>query len=121
MKPRDEIDGPLSPQELQHAENHWIKESQKSLSDRLRKGELKELSPYTDSDGIVRVRGRADKVFVSYETRHPALLPREHWISLLITRHIHQCGHTAVAATVLKTRKRFWILQAHDLAKTVKF
>ena len=122
MKPRD---GPLSPQKLQHAENHWIKESQKSLSDRLSKGELKKLSPYTDSDGIVRVDGRADKALVSYETRHPALLPREHWISLLITRHIHQCGHTAVAATVAKTRKRFWILQALpnllDLAKTVKF
>ena len=118
MKPRD---GPLSPQELQHAENHWIKESQKSLSDRLRKGELKKLSPYTDSDGIVRVGGRADKALASYETRHPVLLPKEHWISLLITRHIHQCGHTAVAATVAKTRKRFWILQAHDLAKTVKF
>ena len=118
MKARD---GPLSPQELQHAENHWIKESQKSPSNRLRKGELKKLSPYTDSDGIVRVGSRADKALVSYETRHPALLPKEHWISLLITRHIHQCGHTAVAATVAKTRKRFWILQAHDLAKTVKF
>jgi len=118
MKPRD---GSLSPQEIQHAENHWIKESQKSLSDRLRKGELKKLSPYTDSDGIVRVDNRADKALFSYETRHPALLPREHWISLLITRHIHQCGHTAVAATVAKTRERFWILQAHDLAKTVKF
>jgi len=104
MKP---IDGPLSPQELQQAENHWIKESQKNLSDRLRKGELKKLSSYTDSDGIVRVGGRADKTLVSYETRHPALLPREHWISLLITRHIHQCGHTAVTATVAKTRKRF--------------
>ena len=91
------------------------------MSDHLRKGELKKLRPYTDSDGIVRVGSRADKALVSYETRHPALLPREHWISLLITRHIHQCGHTAVAATVAKTRKRFWILQAHDLAKTVKF
>ena len=34
---------------------------------------------------------------------------------------VHQCGHTAVAATVAKTRRRFWILKAHDHAKTVKF
>ena len=34
---------------------------------------------------------------------------------------MHQCGHTAVAATVAKTRRRLWILKAHDLAKTVKF
>lgn len=108
MKPRE---GPLSPQELQNAENYWIKEGQKSLQgDRLRKGELKNLSLYTDPDGIVWVGGRADKELASYEMRHPALLPREHRISLLITQHVHQGGHTAVAATVAKTRTRFWIL-----------
>ena len=105
------------PEELQEAEHHWIKESQKSLSDRLKKGELKRFSPYKDSDGIVRV----DIALVSYETTHPALLPREHWISLLIIRQVHQCGHTAVAATVAKTRRRFWILKSHDIAKSVKF
>ncbi|XP_068675570.1 uncharacterized protein [Montipora foliosa] len=90
MKPKE---GPLLPEELQEAEHHWIKESQKSLSDRLKKGELKTFSPYKDSDGIVRVGGLVDKALVSYETRHPALRPREHWISLLITRQVHQCGH----------------------------
>ena len=114
-------EGPLLPEELQEAEHHWIKESQKSLSDRLKKGELKTFNPYKDSDGIVRVGGRVDKVLVSYETRHPALLPRVHWISLLITRQVHQCGHSAVAATVAKSRRRFWILKADDLAKSVKF
>ena len=118
MKPKGD---PLLPKELQEAEHHWIKESQKSLSDRLEKGELKTFSPFKDSDGIVRVGGRVDKALVSYETRHPALLRREHWISLLITRQVHQCGHSAVAATVAKTRRRFWILKAHDLAKSVKF
>ena len=44
-----------------------------------------------------------------------------HWISLLIIRQVHQCGHTEVAATVAKTRRRFWILKAHDIAKSVKF
>ena len=50
MKPKE---GPLSLQELQKAEDHWIKESQKSFSDHLRKGEFKMFSPYTYSDGIV--------------------------------------------------------------------
>ena len=109
MKPKE---GPLSPEELESAENHWIKESQKSLKDRLMKGKLKNLSPYTDSDCIVRVGGRTDNA---------ALLPREHWILLLITRHVHQCGHTVIATMVAKTRKKFWILKAHDLATSVKF
>ena len=45
MKPKE---GPLLPEELQEAEHHWIKESQKSLSDRLKKGELKKFSPYKE-------------------------------------------------------------------------
>ena len=114
-------DGPLSPQELQDAETHWLKESQKTLKDSLSKGEFRNLSPYVDLEGVVRVGGRADKALVSYETRHPVLLPRDHWISPLIVRHAHQFGHPGVAATVPKTRTKYWIVRAHDLAKSVKF
>ena len=39
LKPKEEL---LSPEELESAENHWIKESQKSLKDRLMKEEFKE-------------------------------------------------------------------------------
>ena len=55
MKPKE---GHLLPKELQEAQHHWIKESQKSLSDRLKKGELKKFSPYKDSDGIFRWSSR---------------------------------------------------------------
>lgn len=48
-------EGPLSPQELQNAEIQWVKESQKSLGDCLKKRKVKNLSPYTDPDGTVRV------------------------------------------------------------------
>ena len=114
-------DGPLTPQELQDAEIYWVKESQKGLLGRLKKGNFQELSPFTDNKGFIRVGGRADEALTSYEARHPALLPHTHWISLLITRHFHQTGHSGVATTVAKVGKKFWILRAHDLAKTVKF
>ena len=65
-----------------------------------------------DSDGIFQVGGCADNALVSCETKHPALLPREHWISLLMRHHVHQCRHTAIATTVVKTQ---------DLVKSVKF
>ena len=114
-------DGPLTPKEPQDAEIYWVKESQKSLLGRLKKGDFQKLSPFTDNKGIIRVGGRADEALISYEARHPALLPHIHWISLLITRHFHQTGHSGVATTVAKVRKKFWILRAHDLAKTVRF
>ena len=42
-------------------------------------------------------------------------------ISRLITQEAHQCGHPSVATTAAKTRAKYWILQVHDLVKTVKF
>ena len=114
-------DGPLSNEELQSAEKMWVKDLQTGLKNRLSKGEFKNLSPYTDQEGIVRVGGRVEKALVSYDNKHPVLLPGDHWISRLIIQHVHQCGHAGVAATVAKSRKKYWIIRAHDLAKTIKF
>lgn len=102
-------------------EKYWVKQSQKSLQDRLKKGELQQLSLFTDNNGIIRVGGQVDKALVSYETKHPAMLPQDRWISLLITQHFHQIGYAGVATTVVKIRTKFWIIRAHDLAKSVKF
>ena len=35
-------------------------------------------------------------------------------------RQAHQYGHSGVAATVAKVRRRYWIVRAHSLAKSVK-
>ena len=84
------------------------------------KGEFKTFSPLIDHKGIIRVGGRLDKAIVSYETKHPALLPSTNWMSLLTTRHMHQFGHPEVATTTAKTRQQYWILKANKLSKSVK-
>ena len=71
---------------------------------------MKMLSPFTDDKGILRVGGRIDNALVSLETRHPALLFYDHRISRLTIEECHQKGHTGVATTVAKTRKKYWIL-----------
>ena len=43
----------------------------------MEKAEFKSLSPFKDDKGIIRVGGRVDKAIVSYEQKHPALLPSE--------------------------------------------
>ena len=118
---QDGKEGPLTPEELQQAEIYWIKQAQSTLQSRLERGDFKSLSPFKDENGVIRVGGRVDEAIVSYETRHPALLSSDHWISLLVTRHAHQYGHTGVAATTAKTRRKFWILKANKLSKSVKF
>ena len=56
---------------------------------------------------MIRVGGRVDKAIISYDSKHPILLPHKHWISLLITRRMHQNGHLGVAATAAKTRVKY--------------
>ena len=58
---------------------------------------------------------------MSYEDKHPILLPRNHPISFLITRHFHEKGHDGVASTAAKVRRRYWIIGVHRLAKTIKY
>ena len=72
--------GPLTPGELQEAEALWLKEAQKSLHSRMQKKEFDSLSPFVDNKGVIRVGGRVDNAVVSYDSRHPALLPYEHSI-----------------------------------------
>ncbi|XP_022802779.1 uncharacterized protein LOC111340235 [Stylophora pistillata] len=113
-------DGPPTLSELQEAETLWLKEAQKSPYRRMQKKEFDALSPFVDNKGVIRVGGRVDNVVVSYDSRHPALLPYGPSISLLITRHMHQCGHGGVASTTAKIRARYWILKASKFAKSVK-
>ena len=78
------------------AETYWVKEGQKTVQDGLKKGELQQLSLFTDENRIIRVGGRVDEAFVSYKTKHPAMLPRDHWISLLIpfpSNRTRWCGN----------------------------
>ena len=68
----------LRPDELQKAELLRIKDARKEIQGRVLNGEFKMLSPFKDENGVIRVGGRVDKALVSYETRHPILLPNKH-------------------------------------------
>ena len=84
--------GTLTPVDLNKAEVYWIKQAQIDVHKGMKNGELKQFNPFVDDHGIIRVGGRLSKAIVTYDYRHPALLPYKHWISLLITRYMHQRG-----------------------------
>lgn len=110
----------LTPDELKESERYWIREAQRSLFNRLKDGDFKTLSPFIE-DGIIRVGGRLKGNLVSYEMAHPVLLPQRHHVSMLITHHYHNIGHSGVANTAGKVRKKYWILGVHRLAKSIKY
>jgi hypothetical protein len=113
-------EGPLSPTEIQSAEEYWLKFSQIDLKKRMKRGDFQTLTPFLDSKGIIRVGGRVDPRLVSYDNTHPALLPRKHWISILVTRHAHQLSHSGVDATTAKTRRKYWVIRGNLVAKAEK-
>ncbi|XP_046856140.1 uncharacterized protein LOC124449244 [Xenia sp. Carnegie-2017] len=110
----------LTPAELERSRTFWIKRAQKKIRAQVKSEELRSLSPFTDEEGTVRVGGRIDNSLVSYETKHPALLPYNHQISKLIVEEFHKRGHHGVATTVAKIRRMYWIIRAHNLAKSIK-
>ncbi len=105
-KAKDDID-PLTAYEIEQAEGFWIKTAQRELHERVPKKEFNMLSPFTDKKGIIRVGGRVDKVIVTYDSKHPVLLPKNHHISHLVTQEVHQIGHTGIASTAARTRRKF--------------
>ena len=50
-------EGTLKSTEIQSAENYWLKIAQTDLAKRMKKGDLKTLSPFLDTQGIIRVGG----------------------------------------------------------------
>ncbi|KAJ8022200.1 hypothetical protein HOLleu_39614 [Holothuria leucospilota] len=111
---------PLSVTLTEESETYWIREAQKNIVDRFENGDYKSLSPFV-RDCIIRVGGRLKADFMSYETTHPVLLPQKHQVSLLITRHYHSMGHSGVACTAAKVRKKYWIIGVQRLAKSIKY
>ena len=106
--------------ELERGEGSWIKTAQRELHKRVEKKEFNMLSPFTDEKEIMRVGGGADKAIVTYDSKHPVLLPNNHHISYLITKETHKTNHTGVATTTALTRRKFWIIGVQKLAKSIK-
>ena len=106
----------LTVDEILQAKQTLIMIAQKSLGER---SLYQNLSPFVDTDGIVRVGGRVEKSEVSYDQMHPVLLPHDHPISKLIVIDTHKFGHPAPASTSARIRKRYWIIGVQRLARSV--
>eukprot|EP00794_Sanderia_malayensis_P013144 gene13144-14495_t len=71
-------------------------------------------------NGMIRIAGRIGKADVSYEARHPVVLPKSSRIVQLIVRDAHKrVGHLGKNAIVAKTREGYWIYGVNQLAKKV--
>ncbi|XP_054745591.1 uncharacterized protein LOC129249953 [Anastrepha obliqua] len=67
------------------------------------------LSPFLDDFGLIRVGGRLRHSTLSFEARHPCILPRDHPLTFAIITHYHRKYHHAGPQSLLASlRMQFW-------------
>ncbi|XP_043241030.1 uncharacterized protein LOC122391301 isoform X1 [Amphibalanus amphitrite] len=79
---------------------------------------LHRLSPFL-SDGLLRVQGRLQFSQLSYEEKHPIILPKGHLSYLLVREQHHLMHHAGVATLLTAVRSEFWVLGLRAIARRV--
>ena len=79
---------------------------------------INQLQLFIDEMGIIRCKGQLENAPLTYEAKHPILIPKSCRLALLITRDAHlNVFHFGVNATVAKIRERYWIPQMRQFIK----
>ncbi|KAJ8973698.1 hypothetical protein NQ317_000750 [Molorchus minor] len=112
--------GIISPVELQESLFFLIKKVQKTeFSDiisklqhnRLLPKEYRKLALFIDGNDIIRVGGRLRNSQLSFDEKHPALLPRSHRLTELLIYHVHNENlHPGLNTLHYLLNQQFWIL-----------
>lgn len=124
------ISRPISVDVLQNAEKRLIRLIQAetfSEISQLRKGQpisnkskIRNLSPYLDSDQIMRVGGRLELSHLSMDEKHPIILPPKHNFTVILIRKVHkETLHGGLAITMQTIRQKFWIINARKVVNSV--
>ena len=71
--------------------------------------------------GVMRVGGRLANAKISFEAKHPAILPRDHHLTRLIIQDCHVCrvGHQGLNATLKCLMQRYWVISPTAAVKAV--
>ncbi|XP_062713285.1 uncharacterized protein LOC134290231 [Aedes albopictus] len=82
---------------------------------------IRTLSPFLDEKGVLRVGGRIEQApSISYEAKHPVVLPRSHRITYLVVLSFHQQFLHANTETVCnELRQRFYIPRMRTVVRSV--
>ncbi|XP_022837371.1 uncharacterized protein LOC111364652 isoform X2 [Spodoptera litura] len=85
-----------------------------------KKNRLISLSPFIDSDNLIRVGGRLNNSHYSYDVKHPILLCSKHHITQLIFENEHiVLFHAGPQLLLAHIRLSYWPLAGRNLAKHI--
>ncbi|KAA0703644.1 hypothetical protein E1301_Tti015510 [Triplophysa tibetana] len=99
----------------------------KRVVTKTKNSKLYKLSPFLDEEGILRVGGRLSQATLHPHVKHPAILPKNCHISVLLIEHFHKrVQHQGRGMTINELRANgWWILGcssavSSDVSKCVK-
>jgi len=85
-----------------------------------RRSPLASLRPFLDADGLIRVGGRLRYSSLAYGEKHPIVLAKDSYLSLLLVREAHLLtlhGGPQLTRSVLV--RQYWIVHANSLIRAV--
>ena len=131
-KPNVGFKGGLTPSELNEAERriviytqttHFSEEVKLVGAGKLipRRSPVYRLDPIVGDDGVLRVGGRLEAAPVDTGSNHPAILPKDNHVGMLIVRDAHevQSRHSGSEHVLSLIRQQYWIVNGRTLVKRV--
>ena len=81
---------------------------------------VRDLGAYLHEDGFIRCGGRLKNAMLTFDQRHPILLPTKGRVVELIVEECHRkVEHERVGRTLAEVRSQFWIPRGRQLVKSV--
>lgn len=82
------------------------------------KSKLKSLNPFIDNEGLLRIGGRLDNSSLTYDEKHPIIIPRKSHITTLLIRKAHiESLHGSNKSTLAAIRNRYWVMDGINAVK----
>lgn len=120
--------GTLSIDEVKSIRRHWILQTQREhYNDEIQclsknapepidhKSKLLSLSPFIDGNGLLRVKGRLENSTLSYDEKHPIILPpNAHFTNLIIDRFHLRSMHGGAQLMTSLLRQMYWIVNGRN-------
>ena len=104
-------------QEQEFSDELWALKQGQSVS---KSSPLFKLTPYIADDGLLRMEGRLQFSHLSFDEKHPILLPKCHLAVLLVRFQHVLMKHAGVSMMITALRKCYWIIGIRRIAKRVK-
>jgi hypothetical protein len=83
--------------------------------------EIYQLSPMLTERGLLCIEGRLSRSSLPSAHKHQIILPKKHYIAVLIARHYHELsGHSGKEYVLALLRQKYWIINARCVIRQVQ-